>query len=34
MSFKVKSGPLSQVDLGIGKYFFEFGAGKSNFEWS
>ena len=32
--FKVKSGPLSQVDLGIGKYFFEFGAGKENFEWS
>lgn len=34
VSFKVKSGPLSQVDLGIGKYFFELGAGKSNFEWS
>lgn len=34
LSFKVKSGPLSQVDLGIGKYFFELGAGKSNFEWS
>ena len=34
VSFKVKSGFLSQVDLGIGKYFFELGAGKSNFEWS
>ncbi|WP_295646055.1 nitroreductase family protein [uncultured Holdemanella sp.] len=34
LSFKVKSGPLSQVDLGIEKYFFELGAGKSNFEWS
>ena len=34
VSFKVKNGPLSQVDLGIGKYFFELGAGKSNFEWS
>ena len=34
VSFKVKSGPLSQVDLGIGKYFFELGAGKENFEWS
>ena len=32
--FKVKSGSLSQVDLGIGKYFFELGAGKENFEWS
>ena len=32
--FKVKSGFLSQVDLGIGKYFFELGAGKENFEWS
>ena len=34
VSFKVKSGTLSQVDLGIGKYFFELGAGKENFEWS
>lgn len=32
--FKVKSGSLSQVDLGIGKYFFELGAGIENFEWS
>ena len=33
VSLKVKSGTFSQVDLGIGKYFFELGAGKSNFEW-
>lgn len=33
VSLKVKNGTLSQVDLGIGKYFFELGAGKSNFEW-
>ena len=33
VSLKVKNGTFSQVDLGIGKYFFELGAGKSNFEW-
>lgn len=33
VSFKVKNGAFSQVDLGIGKYFFELGADKSNFEW-
>lgn len=33
VSLKVKYGTFSQVDLGIGKYFFELGAGKSNFEW-
>ena len=33
VSFKVKNGTFSQVDLGIGEYFFELGAGKSNFEW-
>ena len=32
VSLKVKNGTFSQVDLGIGKYFFELGAGKSNFE--
>jgi hypothetical protein len=26
-------GPFSKVDLGIGKYHFEVGAGKENFEW-
>lgn len=33
VSLKVKNGTFSQVNLGIGKYFFELGAGKSNFEW-
>lgn len=33
VSLKVKNGTFSQVDLGIGKYFFELGAGRSNFEW-
>lgn len=30
---KYKSGYLSDVDLGIGKYHFEVGAGKENFKW-
>lgn len=33
VSFHVKEGHLSRVDLGIGKYFFEKGAGKNNFTW-
>lgn len=27
-------GPFSDVDLGIGKYHFEVGAGRQNFEWA
>ncbi len=27
------NGRFSGIDLGIGKYFFELGAGKENFEW-
>ena len=28
------NGHFSGIDLGIGKYFFEVGAGKDNFEWT
>lgn len=28
------SGPFAGIDLGIGKYHFEAGAGKENFEWA
>ena len=27
------NGHFSGIDLGIGRYFFEVGAGKDNFEW-
>ncbi len=33
VSISYAPGPLSNVDLGIGKYHFELGAGKENFEW-
>lgn len=33
VSISYKMGPFSKVDLGIGKYHFEVGAGKENFEW-
>ncbi|WP_442911445.1 nitroreductase family protein [Lachnotalea sp. AF33-28] len=28
------SGHFAGIDLGIGKYHFEVGAGKENFEWA
>lgn len=28
------SGYFADIDLGIGKYHFEIGAGKENFEWA
>lgn len=31
---RCRRGPFSAVDLGIGKYFFEAGAGKENFHWA
>lgn len=33
VSITCDNGNFSQVDLGIGKYFFEVGAGKENFLW-
>lgn len=33
VSMTYNSGMFSGVDLGIGKYHFEIGAGKENFEW-
>ena len=34
VSIACKNGIMSDVDMGIGKYFFEAGAGKDNFEWA
>ena len=34
VSLTYAGGPLSDVDKGIVKYFFELGAGKDNFEWA
>lgn len=33
VSIKCDSGHFAGIDLGIGKYHFEIGAGKDNFEW-
>lgn len=33
VSMTCDSGMFSDVDLGIGKYYFEAGAGKENFDW-
>ena len=33
VSLSCENGIFSGVDKGIGKYFFEAGAGKENFEW-
>lgn len=33
VSIGYAKGPFSGIDLGIGKYHFETGAGKENFEW-
>lgn len=33
VSIKYNGGHFAKVDLGIGKYHFEAGAGKENFEW-
>ena len=33
VSIGYAKGPFSGIDLGIGKYHFETGAGKDNFEW-
>lgn len=34
VSLTCDSGHFAGIDLGIGKYHFELGAGKENFEWS
>ena len=34
VSISAGSGHFSGIDLGIGKYHFEIGAGKENFEWA
>ena len=34
VSMRCDSGVFSGVDLGIGKYHFEMGAGRENFDWA